>query len=275
MRLNSKIAFIGAGKMAETIISGIIRSKIFSPKQIVISDIDKNRSCFIKQKFKIFAAKDNFEAAKNSDVIFLSVKPQNISEVIGSIYEAIDSKKLVVSIAAGVSLKYLRKKMPKAKIIRVMPNNPCLIGEGISAVSASKNSGKKEKEFVKSIFSLLGKVLIIDEKHLDAITGLSGSGPAFIYSAIDGMLSAGEKLGLSRQNAKVLTIQTFIGAAKTMEQADMSAQDLINQVASPKGTTIEGLKVLDKRKFKKALFDAVIAAAKRASEIKKSLEGSL
>lgn len=271
---NKTISFIGAGKMAEAIISGILDAKLMPAEKILIADIDHKRLSYLSRKYKVKVALNNLSAVDNSDIVFLSVKPQSFSEVINSIVGSDLSQKGIVSIAAGISLKYLHKKLKTKNIIRIMPNNPCLVKEGMTAISFSKGVDKNLVEFIKKIFSLLGKVIVINEKFMDSITGLSGSGPAFVYSAIEGMINAGKRMGFSDTQARLLTLQTFMGSVVTLQKTGKTPQELIKMVASPKGTTLEGLKILNKKNFSLTMEEAVLAAAKRAKQISKEIEQS-
>lgn len=272
MPFSKKISFIGAGHMAEAIISGIIKSGLFLPEDIFISDKDGKRLQDLAKKFNIKITHGNIDAVEASDIVVLAVKPQVKPAVLAEISKTDLKGKLFISIAAGISLSFIESKLDKAAVIRVMPNNPCLIGQGMSVLCRGTHADEKDMDIAEKIFSSLGRTLVMSEKNMDAVTGLSGSGPAFVYSAIQGMIDAGQTLGISHADSKHLALQTFLGAVATVIETGRSTKELIDMVASPGGTTIEGLKVLEKEHFEKAMSDAVIAAAKKAEAIRKEHE---
>ena len=251
----SKIVFIGAGKMAEAIIS-----RLGSPQNIIASDINRKRLKYLKKKYRIKIAKNNLEAASAADIIILAVKPQNMAKVLAQFR----TRKLVISIAAGIPLAYLQKKLPKARIIRAMPNNPCLVGMGITALAKGKLVSGSLYTKAHRIFEAVGEVISVSEKWMDAVTGLSGSGPAYIYQGIEALTEGGVRVGLTKNVAAKLALQTVLGAAATVKETGKSPGELVKMVASPGGTTVEGLKVLAKAKFKPALISAVKAGTKKS-----------
>ncbi|MFA5105026.1 MAG: pyrroline-5-carboxylate reductase [Candidatus Margulisiibacteriota bacterium] len=273
MSHTQKLSFIGAGRMTDAIISGIIKADIFLPQNIFISDKDGKRLEELAERFNVEVTRSNTEAVAVSDIVVLAVKPQIQPAVLKEISGTDIKDKLFISIAAGISLAYLESKLNKAPVIRVMPNNPCLVGHGMSVLCKGRYASAGDMEIAEKIFSSLGRTIVMDEKYLDAVTGLSGSGPAFVYSAIAGMINGGELCGISAPLSKQLALQTFLGAVATFIEAGKSAKELIDMVASPGGTTIEGLKILDKYKFEEAMSAAVIAAKKRAREIRMTYEG--
>jgi pyrroline-5-carboxylate reductase len=258
------IGFIGGGKMAEALIAC---SR--SPKQIIVSDISKKRLSYLKKKYKIKLAKDNAEVFKKAKVVILAVKPQNVRDVLRGLSRAKSRETVVISIAAGIPLSYLQKKLPGLSIIRAMPNNPCLVGMGITALAKGKKVKSKEFKQALKIFDGVGEVVVVPEKWMDAVTGLSGSGPAYIYECIEGLAHGGVKAGLSPSISAKLTLMTVLGAAFTVLNTGKSPKELKAMVTSPGGTTIEGLKMLKKRKFSKALIEAVNAAAKKSKKLSK------
>ncbi len=273
MPFSKKISFIGAGRMAEAIISGIIKSGLFLPEDISISDKDGKRLQDLAKKLNIKVTHGNIDAVEASDIVVLAVKPQVKPAVLAEISKADLKNRLFISIAAGISLSFIESKLDKAAVVRVMPNNPCLVGQGMSVLCRGTHADEEDMDIAEKIFSSLGKTLVMNEKNMDAVTGLSGSGPAFVYSAIQGMIDAGESLGISHADSKHLALQTFLGAVATVIETGRSTKELIDMVASPGGTTIEGLKVLEKEHFAKTMSDAVIAAAKKAEDIRMKNEG--
>lgn len=263
-----KIAFIGSGKMAEALIAGIIKAKAVSPKAILASDILPDRLTYLKKTYGINISADNQKAADFADVLILAVKPQVLTEVCAKL--RVKNSALIVSIAAGQGLGKLQNLFPENPVVRVMPNNPALVGAGISAVSAGKNVVEEDLDKVNLIFRSVGEVVDIDEKLMDAVTGLSGSGPAFIYLMVEAMVEAGEKLGLNKTVAEKLAVRTVLGSAQTLLKTKKSARELREMVTSPGGTTLSGLRVLEERRAGEALSEAVIMAAKRAAELSQS-----
>jgi pyrroline-5-carboxylate reductase len=255
-----KIAFIGAGTMAEALIARL-------PRGVIVSDIRRERLNHLKKKYKARIAKSNLAAFQEGDVIILAVKPQQMSEVLNEISRfplPVSRNKLIISIAAGIPLNYLQKRMPGYPIIRGMPNNPCLIGEGATAMAKGRLVGKAQYRKAEQIFNSVGEVISVPEKWMDAVTGLSGSGPAYIYQVIQALVEGGAAAGLPRKLALKLALQTVTGSAGTVKQTGKLPQALCEMVASPGGTTREGLKALEKFRFRQALVEAVKAAAKKS-----------
>lgn len=265
----ASIGFIGAGKMAEALIS-----KLGSPKKIIASDISSKRLSYLKQKYKIKTTRDNCEVFKKAKIIILAVKPQNIRDV-----RPLDSARgkrdmrdvrrgtLIVSIAAGIPLSYLQKKFPTIPIVRAMPNNPALVGMGITALAKGKGVSRAQFKKAEAVFKAVGEVVEVKEELMDAVTGLSGSGPAYVYQLIESLAQGGYAVGLPRNISAKLAVMTVLGAACTVLKTGRSPSELREMVASPGGTTIEGLNVLKQRKFSKALIEAVLAASKKSKKL--------
>jgi pyrroline-5-carboxylate reductase len=268
-----KIAFLGGGKMAEALIRGLGRTA-----KAIVYDVDPKRLRLLKAKYKVKVAQSNAEAFSLAEIIVLAVKPQNVAEVLEEIRaENVErralsrGKKLVISIAAGIPIKYLQKHLPKCQIVRTMPNNPALVGQGITAIAKSplvtpacRQAGRYPLLVTKRIFSAVGEVVVVPEKWLDAVTGLSGSGPAYVYLTIEALTEGGVAEGLPFAVAERLAAQTVIGAAQTAKQTSHSLKELRRMVSSPGGTTVEGLAVLEKFRLAKALAGAVRAAARKS-----------
>lgn len=251
--------------MAEALIA-----RIGSPQKIIASDVNKKRLKYLKKKYHIKIAKNNLDVFKTAKIVVLAVKPQNMAGVVEEIRTQITehrTRKLVISIAAGIPLKYLQKKLPGLPIVRAMPNNPCLVGMGITALARGKGVNQALYKKAEAIFSAVGGVVNVPEKWMDAVTGLSGSGPAFVYQTIEALTSGGITAGLTKDLAAKLALQTVLGAAVTVKWTGRSPKELREMVASPGGTTIEGLKVLGKKKFSSTLRDAVLAAAKKSKAL--------
>jgi len=267
----NKIGFIGAGNMAEALINGLISSKLFKSEQILIADIVKKRVDYIKSTYKVSIASDNKQLSKESDIIVLSVKPNHISKVVSEIKAAITSKKILISIAAGIPSTLISKLLKKkSKIVRVMPNTLALVLAGASVLYCNENVTAQEKERVKEIFESVGIAYIVeDEALLDPATGLSGSGPAYVSIFIEALADGGVKMGLPRDMAHKLAAQTVYGTAKMIIEGDDHPAQFKDKVSSPGGTTIEGIHHLEKGGFRSSTISAVEAATRRSKELSK------
>lgn len=242
-----KIGFIGCGKMASAIIKGLIGANFTNPKNIVATQAEKEG---LEEKSAAMGIKillDNKIAVQDSDVVFIATKPNQVGEVLTQIKPLITPEKLVVSIAAGVTIKKLEAELPQnTRIIRVMPNTPALVGEGMSGMVGSKNASKEDIEFVKALLSTIGKCIVVDdESQIDIVTAISGSGPAFFYKVINDIALAGKKLGLDYEKSLLLSIQTAIGSAKMAMQREVPMETLISNVATKGGCTRVGVDVME------------------------------
>ncbi|MBE0425324.1 MAG: pyrroline-5-carboxylate reductase [Nitrospirae bacterium] len=255
------IGFIGGGNMAEAMIKGILQRNI---KDITVSDPRDDRLSYLKKTYNVKTTSDNKEVVRNCYIVILAVKPQNMDEVTAEISDLISKDHLIVSIAAGITLSYLTSRLRTSKIVRVMPNTPALVQEGISVLSMCECIHDKEMGIIRDIFMSIGRVLVLPEKYIDAVTALSGSGPAFFALFVEHMIDAGVEIGLSREISAELAIQTFAGTAKLLESG-ISADKLRVMVTSPGGTTAAGLKVFEEKGFKDLVI-AVLSAAKKKSE---------
>jgi pyrroline-5-carboxylate reductase len=266
----AKIGFIGAGNMAEAIIKGIIDAKVYKSKDVIITDIRPQRVESVCKKYKVASASDNRRLAKMVDILVLSTKPQNMQEVLEGIKGSIGKNLLVVSIAAGITTKRIQKVLGNVPIVRVMPNTPALIGEGAAVMYATKNARSKLKN-VNRIFSAVGFAAAVDdEKLIDAVTAVSGSGPAYFFLLMEEMTKTAQKLGLKKELAEILVLQTAKGAGLLAVEAFKNGQtpDILRKnVTSPGGTTEAALKVFSKCKFETMVLNALTAAAKRSKEL--------
>ena len=258
------ISFIGTGKMATALISCICKNNI--SRTIIASDKNNKNLMNIKKQLNIKTTKDNKEAVKNSDIVFICVKPQDISKVLDEIQNVVKNQ-LIVSIAAGIRLKHLESKLKNKRIIRVMPNINCLVGEMAAGFSAGKHATKEDIKIVSKILNSAGIAFLMKEDLLDAVTGISGSGPAFFAYFIKAFEEAGIKNSLPRDVALRLACQTALGTGKLMLEKNLSPDKLIAMVASKKGTTVAGLNVLKKHKVKNILITTIDAAVKRSEEL--------
>ena len=257
------IGFIGGGNMAEAMIKGITLS---GKKDIMVSELRAERRAYLESTYNVKATPDNKEVVKNCDIIILAVKPQNMDDVTGEIAGLITPEKLIISIAAGITLSYLSARLKTSQIIRVMPNTPALVQEGMSVLSLCECFEDKQMALVRGIFMSIGKVLVLPEKYMDAVTAVSGSGPAFIALFVEKMADAGVKAGLGKDNASELAVQTLIGTAKLLETG-MPPDKLREMVTSPGGTTAAGLKVFEDKGFSDLMSAVIEAAANRSKEL--------
>ncbi len=261
-----KIAFIGAGAMAEAIIARLKNHSIMA------SDVDAKRLNYLQRKYRIKTSLNNSECFNFGELVILAVKPQQMAEVLkelGARDQGLGTGKLVISIAAGIPISYLSKKLPGYKVIRAMPNNPALIGAGITALAKAKRVKSSQLQKARAIFSAIGEVVEVPEKLMDAVTGLSGSGPAYIYFIIEALIAGGKKAGMTAGLAARLAAATVEGAAAAVKLSGKSPAQLRAMVTSPGGTTIEGLAVLNSFKTAQAFSGAVLAAAKKSKLLSK------
>jgi pyrroline-5-carboxylate reductase len=271
--LTTKIGLIGAGRMATALARGFVRAQMVRPEAIVASDpVEAARDSFARQVpgAKVVAA--NGGVVAEADVVLLAVKPQQMSGVLEEVRDALRPGSLVVSIAAGVSIERLAGglKAGRARIVRVMPNTPCLIGQGASAYSLGEHATEEDGKLVAKLLSAVGATFKVPETMLDAVTGLSGSGPAFVYSMIEALGKGGAAAGLPAELASELAARTVVGAAQMVIETGETPAALRDAVTSPGGTTLAGLSVLKERGFSEAVSAAVAAAAKRSTELGRS-----
>ncbi|WP_367344093.1 pyrroline-5-carboxylate reductase [Methanomethylovorans sp.] len=265
---NKKLGVIGTGKMGSALIKGICDSGIIDSSNVHASDVFDPGLERMRAELGINISNDNELTVMNTDVILLAVKPQILKSVLKSIKDKVTAEKLVISIAAGVSLQDIAKELkPGTRIIRVMPNIAATVSESASAICPGPTASMEDAELALEIFSAVGSAIIVQEKLMDAVTGLSGSGPAYIFPVIESMADGGVYEGLDRESALVLAAQTVLGAAKMALEFHKHPGELKDMVTSPAGTTIRGIKELEERGVRAAFMNAVIASAKRSREL--------
>ena len=270
MTMQNKIAFLGGGNMAEALIKGMIVSGTVKAEQVIVNDVSADRLEHLRKTYGIIIDKSTKEAADRADIVFLSVKPQVIDVVLSKIAPVADGKKLVISIAAGVTIARIEKMLTaKPRVVRVMPNTPALVLAGAAGVAGGSTATPEDMETAQQLLGAVGRSVVIEEKLMDAVTGLSGSGPAYVFVIIDALSDAGVKAGLPRQLALELAAQTVYGAAKMVLETKEHPAKLRDMVTSPGGTTIEGLHALEKGKLRATLMNAVEAATARSKELGK------
>ncbi len=267
---NKCLGFIGAGNMAEAMIRGIIQNKVLPPEQIMVSDISTERKEHLSKTFGIQTAKDNQFLVNQSSVLFLAVKPQAVPSVLKDIGETMGPEKLLISIAAGVPIRTLSAGMPKVpRIVRTMPNTPVTVMEGAMGIASDSPAHGEDLETVETLFRPIGRTVRIEEKLLDAVTGLSGSGPAYVFMVLEALADGGVNMGLPRDVAETLAAQTLLGSAKLFLETRLNPGALKCMVTSPGGTTIAGIHELEKGGMRAALMNAVEAATKRSVQLGK------
>ncbi len=262
-----RIAFIGGGSMGEAMVNCLLTGKVVASQDIVVSDISPLRRELLSREYRVSTFADNSKAVANADLIILAVKPQNLVEVMGEI-KGLALEQLVLSIVAGATLSSLCQGLNHSSIIRAMPNMPAQIGEGMTIWTATAETAQKQKELAQIVLSALGKEIYVnDEKYLGMATALSGSGPAYVLLFIEALVDAGVHIGLHRDIAQELVIQTILGSTRTVEKTGKHPADLRNMVTSPGGTTTEALFQLEKGGFRSLLLEAVAAAYKKAERL--------
>ncbi len=271
MKLTRRLGVIGAGKMGSALVRGILKAGVLSADKITASDVDRDLLSTLKKETGVKTTSNNLEVVKSAEIILLALKPDMIRPVLMEVKGHLTQEHLIVSIAAGVPIKAIEEAAgAEMRIIRVMPNTPALIGQGAAAFSPGKKATREDVEDVKAILEAVGLAVELSEKHLDAVTGLSGSGPAFVFMVIEALADGGVKMGLPRTVAMQLATQTVLGAAKLVLETKKHPGELKDQVASPGGTTIAGIAALEREGLRAALIEAVEAATKRSIELGKS-----
>jgi pyrroline-5-carboxylate reductase len=264
------IGFVGSGNMAEALIKGIIAAKIYAPENVFVSDIRTERLELLADRYGVTAVDNNVELAEKAETLVLSVKPQNMTDALESIKDAVGSVALVISIAAGIKIAKIVAALGDMAVVRVMPNTPALIGEGASALLANEKA-RPLLDKAMEIFSAVGKAVVVeDEGLIDAVTAVSGSGPAYYFLLMEEMIKAGVKLGLPEDVAKDLVLQTAKGAGLLAVEADKnneSPAELRRKVTSPGGTTEAALKTLAANDYSRLITDALTAACDRSKEL--------
>lgn len=263
-----KIGFIGGGNMAGALIRGLLDGKTVSADQIRASDVKPERLDELRGKFGIETTSDNEELGRWADVLVIAVKPQIVDRILAPVSAALNETDLVISIAAGVPLEALEARLPQgARVVRAMPNTAAIALAGATAIAAGSHATTGDLEVAKSLFDAVGRCVVLDESLLDAVTGLSGSGPAYVMLMIEALADGGVKVGLGRDTALLLAAQTVYGAAKLQLDTGEHPGRLKDMVTSPGGTAIAGLHTLEAGGLRRTLIDAVEAASKRSVEL--------
>ena len=276
MLKNKQVGILGTGNMGEALIHGLLYGHLCRPDQILCSDVRAERLKAIREKYGVKTTSHNAEVVKQSEILILAVKPQIMKPVVEEIAKYLDLSKLIISIAAGVPMDAIESCARKdLKLIRIMPNICVSVREGVSAIASGKHATKDDLMMAKTIFDSVGKSLFIEEYLLDAVTGLSGSGPAYIFLIIDALADAGVKVGLSRDDALILASQTVLGAAKMLIETGEHPGKLKDMVTSPGGTAIAGLHTLEEGGLRTTLINAVEVATQRARVLGEMMKNDL
>ncbi|MBU0678319.1 MAG: pyrroline-5-carboxylate reductase [Verrucomicrobia bacterium] len=264
----STICFIGAGNMAEALVSGIVSKGVCPAANIVVTDIAEARLAIFREKFGVGTETDNRKAVDGKDIVVLAVKPQVMTEVLDELRGAIGEKTLVISIAAGLRSTVFESALgDRIRLVRVMPNTPALVGLGAAAIASGSRATDDDLAVAEKLLGSVGIVVRVDEDAMDAVTALSGSGPAYVFYLIEHMLKAADELGMDADTARGLVLATVQGAAKLMSESGSSAEDLRARVTSKGGTTAAAVAVFEKSGVGEAIVNAVKAAEHRSKEL--------
>ncbi len=269
MALAPRIGFIGGGNMTEALVGGLLKAGLAEAGQIVASDIQAERRTLLHDRYKIHTIERNAEAAKKCQVVILSVEPQVLDDVLAEIRQSVSSNALIISVAAGYPLSRVATQLrrPKLRTIRAMPNTPSSILEGATALAFGAHTTASDRQAATRIFESIGRVMVLEERLMDVVTGLSGSGPAYVSLMVEALADGGVKMGLPRSVAQLLATQTVFGTARMLLDSGEHPAQLKDRVASPGGTTIAGLHQLEAGRLRAAFIFAVEAATRRSVEL--------
>lgn len=266
--LDTTIAFIGAGNMSTALIRGLLGSGLCTKDHVTASDVSQAQLDALKAAYGIAVINDNKTAVNTAGVVVLATKPQVFPKLLPELATVLDKQTLVISIAAGVPLAVIESQLrPGMRVVRAMPNTPALIGLGATAIAGGSHATAQDMELAARIFNSVGRCVKVDEHLLDAVTGLSGSGPGYAFVMIEALADAGVNMGLARADAQLLAAQTLLGAAKLVLESGEHPGQLKDRVTSPGGTTIAGLQALESHGIRAALYDAVEKATLRSKAL--------
>lgn len=268
-----RFAFLGGGNMAEALIKGLLAGLAVNPRHIVATDVIRERCDYLRETYGIRTSDDNPQTVRDSQVIFLAVKPQTVPALLAAISPEVDQDKLVISIAAGISLFTLQHALADdSRLVRVMPNTPALVLAGAAGISPSAAATPADVALVERIFNVVGRATVVSDGMMDTVTGLSGSGPAFVFALIEGLSDGGVLMGLDRPTATMLAAQTVLGAAKMVLETGKHPGELKDMVTSPAGTTIAGMQALEDGGLRGLMMAAVRRATERSQELGQGLK---
>ncbi len=265
--INKSVTVLGAGKLGSILIQGLLSRGVLSRKQVRATVAHPDEVKQVKAKLNIAVAMNNAEAVRGADVILLCVKPQVVRQVLEDIKSELKNQ-VIISVAASVPTSYIEKIIEKRiPVIRTMPNTACMVGCGMIAITKGAYANERHVELARLMFNTIGRTVVVDEKHMDAVTGLSGSGPAYIYTIVESLAEAGVKVGLPRDVATLLAAQTTMGAAQVVLETGDHPALLKDAVTTPAGCTVDGLMELEEGKLRVTLIKAVVKATHRAKEL--------
>ena len=263
-----KLALIGAGKLGEALLSGILSSQFVPQSRLFATAAHDPRVKFIREKYDVHSGTDNVEAVKGADLVLICLKPQQIRSFLHEVKAHLRKDVLLISVAASVTTGVIERGVGRSlRVVRAMPNTPCLIREGMTSICRGLHAREEDLKLAENIFDSMGRTAIVDEKHMDAITGLSASGPAYVYMIIESLAEAGVKLGLPRELATELSSQTLLGSSAMVLESKEHPAKLKDIVTTPAGCTIDGLLELEQGGLRVTLIKAVVRAAARAKQL--------
>jgi len=267
----TRLGIIGGGNMSEAVLAGIIKTKLLAPERITVSDVKEERLEHLAKRYGVKTTRDNLIVMRESDTVILAVKPQQMKEVLDEVAQVSADHLLIISMAAGIPIRYIESRLGRSvPVIRVMPNAPALVRETAAAIAMGSSATTSHRDMVMALFNAIGQAVAVSEDQMDAVTALSGSGPAYVCSMVEAMVEAGVAEGITEDVARELVIQTVYGTAHMLGQTLESPDLVCKRVASPGGTTEAGMKVLDEKNWKAILKEAIHAARVRAEELAES-----
>jgi pyrroline-5-carboxylate reductase len=267
------IAFLGAGQMAEAFVRGLLRAELVVPGSVWVSDVRAGRTAQLAEQLGVQSARSNLAAIEAAETIFVSVKPQDVPRLLDEVGADVRRDQLVISIAAGVTLRALERRLPhRPPIIRVMPNTPALVQSGMAVLAPGEGVTREQERTALRIFGAVGRALVLPERHLDAVTALSGSGPAFLAIVAEALSDAGVRVGLPRDVAHLLAAQTMLGTGRMLADTGMHPALLKEAVTSPGGTSIAGVHAMERGGIRALLMDAIVAATERSAALGRAVD---
>ncbi len=268
MLSGKRIAFIGGGNMTEALVAGLLRRGLTTSEQVAAGDPRSSRRELLAERFGVATGADNRLVARGADVVVLCVEPQVLDDVLIELTPTVGERPLVISVAAGYPLSLIQTYLKQAtRLVRAMPNTPSTIGEGVTALSLATGLSAGDRQIAESLFEAVGRVVVVEERLMDAVTGLSGGGPAYVFAMVEALADGGVSMGLPRATAQLLAAHTLAGAARMVLEQGVHPGLLKDRVASPGGTTIAGLRRLEEGRLRATLISAVEAATRRSEEL--------
>ena len=271
MLKEKKLAILGAGKIGETLLAGLLEAGVVEAANVTATAGHPQRLDELRERFQVAGTLSNAMAAEMADVVVLSVKPQTVPSVLDDVSAVLRPDQLLISVAASVSTAFIEKRLREpVPVVRAMPNTPVLVRQGMTGIAGGSHATADHLQLATSIFGAVGRTVVVDEKHMDAVTGLSASGPAYIYVIVESLAEAGVKVGLPREVATLLAAQTVVGAGSMVLETSEHPAKLKDTVTTPAGCTIDGLLELEEGGLRVTLIKAVVKATQRAKELLES-----